>query len=328
MTPPRQSLIADTANWPTQPLTETDIQSASHHLAVAAERFLAHHRLPRRYLDLFPRLLIPMAAHLRNLSEDRRTPLLIGVSGTQGSGKTTLTSALQLIFHYVFGTPCCILSIDDFYWPKVQRQALAKDIHPLLATRGVPGTHDIALLERTLELMFKAGKETETPIPLFDKGIDDRRPEEQWARFIGRPGIVILEGWCIGARAEPPEALEHPINQLERQEDPQGVWRSWVNQQLAERYEPLYDRLDQLIFLQAPSWDVVLEWRRLQEQKLIRAQGENYRGGLNDDKKLLRFINHYERITRHMLNTLPSKANIVLALDDTQQISRVSLQQV
>ncbi|WP_097461772.1 hypothetical protein [Mangrovitalea sediminis] len=321
----RLPLIADTAQWPSQTLTETDIHSACQHISVAGERFLAHHQLPRRYLELFPRLLVPLAAHLRHFTEQQRSPLVVGIAGCQGAGKTTLTQALQLVFQYVFGLSCCHLSLDDYYWPQAYRHQLAKDIHPLLATRGVPGTHDTALLGNTLRALLHADEGSETIMPLFDKGIDDRRPETQWGRFIGRPDIVLLEGWCVGAHAEANDALEEPINPLELDEDPQGAWRRWVNRQLAERYEPLFSTLNRLIFMQAPNWDVVMEWRRLQEAKLMRAQGANYRGGLDNPQQLMRFINHYERITRHMLRTLPSTADILLAQDTEQRIAHISL---
>lgn len=213
---------------------------------------------------------------------------VIGISGAQGAGKTTLLAAFAATGVRVAG-----LSIDDVYLTRAERSALARDVHPLLVTRGPPGTHDLALLAQTLESLQRGGR---TALPSFDKAADDRRPESEWLVFEGQPDVIVLDGWCIGARAQALADLEAPVNPLEAGEDPDELWRTWVNDRLAGPYQRAFEALDAILFLAAPSFDVVLDWRLQQEAGTLgRAMGEA------DRARIARFVAHYERITRHML---------------------------
>lgn len=225
------------------------------------------------------------AAAIGRLRAGGRPPV-IGLSGAQGVGKTTLLKAFAASGARVAG-----LSIDDVYLTKSERRILARDVHPLLTTRGPPGTHDLGLLARTLESLRQGGR---TALPSFDKASDDRRREADWPVFEGRPDVIVLDGWCVGALAE--ADVSTPVNALEAGEDPDGVWRRWVNEQLAGPYQAAFERLDAILFLAAPSFDVVLGWRLQQEAETLgRAMDES------DRARIGRFIAHYERITRHML---------------------------
>jgi D-glycerate 3-kinase len=232
----------------------------------------------------------------RRASLDR--PILVGLAGAQGSGKTTMAPRLASLLDEA-GLSTAVLALDDFYLTKAERAALARAVHPLLATRGVPGTHDVALLSDTLNHLL-AGNGAETPI--FDKAIDDRAG----SRVIAGPvDIVLLEGWCSGARQQAAAALAHPINALEREEDSEGVWRHWVNDRLAHEYAALFDRIDLRTLLRAPDFEVVERWRGEQEAHL--GSKGMPRG------EIARFIAHYERITRAMIADEP--ADIVIDLD-------------
>lgn len=206
------------------------------------------------------------------------------------------------------------LSLDDVYLTRAERAALAVEVHPLLRTRGVPGTHDLALLASTLDALAQATPETPVAVPRFDKGRDDRYPEAQWPMVADVPTLVLLEGWCLGVTPEDEAALDVPVNALERDEDPDGRWRRWVNGQLAN-YAPLWARLDALVMLQAPSWDVVATWRDEAERPL-RERGESH---AMDAAALTRFLQHYERISRWALVSLASKADLVIALNRHRQ---------
>ena len=159
------------------------------------------------------------------------------------------------------------LSLDDFYLTKVERNHLAATIHPLLATRGVPGTHDVQLAIDSIQSLV-AGKKT--LITRFDKSIDDRAPLTNLKTIEGKIGLVVLEGWCLGAKAEPTEMLTQPLNSLEEQDDRDGIWRTYVNQALSVDYPPLFALVDELIMLQAPGFDTVFNWRLEQEQKMVK----------------------------------------------------------
>jgi D-glycerate 3-kinase len=240
-------------------------------------------------------------------------PILVGLCGAQGSGKSH--TAARLVERLAGeGTRAVALSIDDFYLGHATRENLGRDVHPLLATRGVPGTHDVALAEAIFTSLFAATSSDTVALPSFDKSRDDRVPREQWLAYAGRPDVVILEGWCVGARPEPLEALAKPINALEANEDKDGHWRAYVNQQLAGPYDALFAHLDLRILLRAPSFEQVFSWRTEQEAKLTRSPGAP---PPMDAAALQRFIAHYERITRHILTEEPADVVIPLAPDRT-----------
>lgn len=277
-------------------------------------RFVASHHLPQSYLATASQWFLPLAEQLRKAVTERDLKVL-GVVGTQGSGKSTLAALLEVLLSQSCGLRVATLSLDDFYLTREQRRALAEQVHPLLATRGVPGTHDIPLALRTIEnLLNHSGA---TAVVRFDKARDDRKPEAQWDPIGSPVDLVILEGWCLGTKSQSEAELGRPVNTLEEREDSDGRWRRYVNQALQEDYRPLFQLIDLLILLQAPSFDCVYHWRRQQEQKLRAAAGDQ----IMSDSHLERFIQHYERITRHSLNTLPHEADIVFELDAGQDIT-------
>ncbi|EQB13701.1 kinase [Sphingobium lactosutens DS20] len=235
---------------------------------------------------------------------------IVGIAGAQGSGKSTLATAIKnrMDAEHV---PTALLSIDDLYLTKAERIALARDVHPLLRTRGVPGTHDVSL---GLELIAALEQGEAVALPRFDKGADDRLPRAQWDRAPAGAGLLLLEGWCVGARPQHADALNAPINALEREEDAGARWRRYVNAALAGPYQRLFDRIDRFIFLAAPDFSVVGRWRGEQEQTL-RAVGRGM-----DDAALTRFIQHYERITRHMLDDMPHRADMLIQLDTQRRV--------
>ena len=234
-------------------------------------------------------------------------PILVGLAGAQGSGKSTMAPRLVARLA-AMGLRGAVLALDDFYLTRAERIALAGEVHPLLATRGVPGTHDLALLQATLDTLL-AGERGEVPVPRFDKAADDREPSSGWDRIAGPADVVLLEGWCVGARPQSEDDLAAPANALERDEDADGRWRRWVNAQLAGGYAALFERLALRIVLRAPDFGVVERWRAEQEATLHAVTG---RRGLCD-REIRRFIGHYERITRAMIADPP--ADLVIELD-------------
>ena len=277
------------------------------------KEFLRREHLPEDYRLTIDSALQPLAHAITNRARLSDQMLLVGLCGAQGSGKSTAAAALcELLQHE--DLPAVALSIDDFYLPHAERQSLARLVHPLLATRGVPGTHDVELALATIESL--AGDEP-TPLPSFDKATDDRRPHRQWRELQGPLRVVILEGWCVGARPEPDAALATPVNTLEQDEDTDGSWRRYVNDALRGRYATLFNRLAPLVLLQAPSFEVVHAWRgeqvRRLREKLAREGGNGSR--VMDDAQIARFISHYERVTRHILAEMPQRADHLIRLD-------------
>jgi len=236
-------------------------------------------------------------------------PVVIGLCGAQGSGKSTTAGRLAAQLE-VGGHATAVLSIDDFYLTRAERAALATGTHPLLATRGVPGTHDVKLAIRTLMNLLQASLAGPVPIPKFDKSRDDRVPEAEWTPHRGPVEVVLLEGWCVGARPQPEDALTTPVNQLEREEDADGRWRRYINQRLAGDYADLFSLLDLRILLRPPYFETVYSWRAQQEAGLSRT-GQSL--SPMTDRELRRFIAHYERLTRWIL--LDEPANVIVHLD-------------
>jgi D-glycerate 3-kinase len=245
----------------------------------------------------------PLAAHIAGLRMAAGRPVLIGVNGVQGSGKTTACLFLEALLADR-GLRAATLSLDDLYLSGAARRRLATSVHPLFATRGVPGTHDVALGHRVIDALL-AGTGP-VAVPRFDKGRDE--PAATSAIVAAPVDVLLFEGWCIGATPQPESTLTQPVNALESMEDPDLTWRRAVNAALAGDYARLFARLDLLVALVAPDFSVVSGWRRQQELRLRRV------GQGMDDAALDRFIQHYERLSRHMLATMPGQADITVAI--------------
>jgi D-glycerate 3-kinase len=239
--------------------------------------------------------------------------LIAGIAGAQGTGKTTLARALVTALA-ARGLRAVALSLDDFYLTRAERQRLARQVHPLLATRGLPGTHDLALAHATLSALQQLPAGTAVGVSRFDKAADDRAPRAEWPGHVGPVQIVVFEGYCLGAQAETdPAALDAPINALERDEDPLGTARRYADEQLAGPYQALFARIDWLAFLRAPDMAAVVRWRAQQEEELRAAVGREA-GALLEPAAVERFVQGFERITRRMLAN-PPPADLTVALD-------------
>jgi D-glycerate 3-kinase len=242
-------------------------------------------------------------------------PLILGICGSQGSGKSTLARGLA----DRLGVRAATLSLDDLYLGRAARAERARDIHPLLATRGVPLTHDVALGGAILDAV-KAGQPVR--LPRFDKASDEPMPEAQWEVIDAPLDLLIFEGWCVGAAAQAEADLALPVNDLERSEDPDGAWRRAVNAALADPYQALFARIDRLVLLAAPGFEVVQGWRTQQEAGLraaLAAQGRDPALAMTD-AQVARFVQHYERITRAILQEMPGRADLTLRLDPDREV--------
>ena len=271
---------------------------------------IAAEGLPADYREIVEQHWKPLATRIARFPA-ARAPLVVGINGAQGSGKSTLCKFLEVLLARR-RIRAVTLSLDDLYLTKSERQELAEKVHPLFATRGVPGTHAVAMGLGIIEDLL-AGRELE--LPRFDKGKDDRA--EHGTRITGPVDVLLLEGWCVGAKPQTAEALAEPINDLERKEDPDGVWRGLVNHWLAEDYARLFDQIDLLVMLKVDDFDVVRRNRALQEEKLRAAHPDA--PGLMDKAALDRFCAHYERLTRHMLAEMPARADVVIPIGPDQK---------
>jgi len=281
--------------------------------------FLSQHRLPTEFRSTAERYYLPLAERLPVYRSGKKT-LFLGINGAQGTGKSTLADFLRVAATSMFDWTVAVLSIDDFYYTREERETLAQQVHPLLQVRGVPGTHDTDMLRRCVERLHAADTGVEVPLPRFNKAIDDRADESTWPIVSGPVDLVILEGWCVGTQAQREAELVRPINQLESDEDADGTWRHFINAQLGSDYAEIFTQLDKLVFLQAPSFDAILRWRLEQEEKLAATSAQNASGLMNKEQ-VVRFIQFFERLTRANLATLSDVADIVFSLDETHAVS-------
>lgn len=293
-------------------------------LSALIEQYIEQEKLPSGYLDAALKWFTPLCESISlhhdesaHATSDQKRPLFIGVNGCQGSGKSTLSGLLHylLIEHYHKST--VVFSLDDFYLRKAQRITLGNQVHPLLSTRGVPGTHDVSLMKSVLEAL-SFGQAVQ--IPSFDKSIDDRCPVAQWQNIETQIDIVIVEGWCWGTTAQSKSELEQAINDFEREHDSDSTWRTYVNTSLSTNYEPLYQYIDQWVFLKAPSFDAVYAWRLQQEQKLRERVGNA--SNVMSNAEILNFIQYYQRLTVHTLCTLDKDADWIFELDNERNITK------
>ena len=273
--------------------------------------YLGHERLPDSYPGFIDAALRPIAGRIASI--DRRgAALVVGVTGPQGSGKSAAAGALALLLQDG-GLRTAVLSIDDLYLSLAERRRLAVEVHPLLLTRGVPGTHDVALGLAVIDSLGRAGP---TAVPRFDKAADDRREPSDWDIVAGPVDVILFEGWCVGARPQPEGALVQPVNELERTRDPGGLWRRYANAQLAGPYQALFGRIGFQALLRAPSFDAVLGWRLEQEHKLR----EREPGKGQTDAEIAVFIQHYERLTRWIDAEMPGRADAVVQLGAEREV--------
>ncbi len=282
--------------------------------------FIAEHRLPDRFSDLIHKYYSPLAAWVKRQHNPNET-LFVGISGAQGTGKTTLADYLCLALEANAGWQVAALSMDDFYLTRSERNQLGESTHALLASRGVPGTHDMRMLANCIERLGMLGAGMSMPLPRFDKAQDDRSSPDSWPEVTGPVDVIILEGWCVGSAPQPGNTLVQPINLLEHEKDTDGAWRRYVNDQLRGTYASLFARLDKLIFLKAPNYDSVYRWRFEQERKLA-AVNSDKATNIMDTQQLEQFMQHFERLTRANLARLPAVANVVIALDDNHDCIR------
>jgi D-glycerate 3-kinase len=289
--------------------------------------FMAAHRLPESFEAVAREAYMPLAERVAHWHGAGGEPLGLALNGGQGTGKSTLGAFLRDYLQRFYGLRVFVLSLDDLYLTRVEREALGARVHPLLATRGVPGTHDLGIgMDVASACLNHESKTIESP--LFKKENDDRAPRAEWHRLTAPVDVLILEGWCVGAIPEPEVALEEPLNELEREADADGVWRTYVNQKLKMEYQKFFSLFPRRVLLKAPGFDCILRWRSKQERKLretLEVSGGGH-AGLMDDAGVARFIMHYERLTRWMLAEMPARVDACIHLNETHGVERLMLQ--
>ena len=268
----------------------------------------------------FRKFYLPISKRIYEFFNKKKSTIIIGISGGQGSGKSTITNILKLILKKKYSLTVSNFSIDDFYKTRKIRQKMSKNIHPLFMTRGVPGTHDIKLVINCLKSLKKRSFK-KISIPRFDKASDDRLIKKKWTTIKKKPDVVIFEGWCVSARPQSDKKLKKPINSLEKDFDKDLFWRRTVNLELKNNYKKAFKLIDKKIFLKVPNFSYVFKWRKLQERKLkFKSSGKN----IMSNTQVKKFIMFYERITKQMIKDLKHN-DIVISLDKNHRLYKIAL---
>jgi len=270
-------------------------------------KHLTNKTFSKKYINQY---IVPI---IKNINDSKNDKFII--AGSQGSGKSTLTAVLKLVLEKFYKKKVMLLSIDDYYLSKNKRLKLSKKIHPLLITRGVPGTHNIAALRKDIINFQK--KKFPIVAPLFNKLKDDISSKK---KIIKKAEILLLEGWCCGSTPINREYLFNNINHLESTLDKNKLWRQYYNSQLQKDYKKVFSLFDQQIYIQAPSFTYILKWRNAQEKSnALKSKDEKFMKKTD----LRKFIQHYEKLTKWMIKTMPAKADMLIKIDKNQKIKKV-----
>ncbi len=253
---------------------------------------------------------------------DKKRSYIVGLSGGQGSGKTTISSIISIILRKYFKLNVFTISIDDFYKTRKERFLLSKRIHPSLMTRGVPGTHDINMMLDFFKRV-KGKKFRLLKLPKFNKAIDERYNKKLWHSLKKRPDVIIFEGWCVGAKPEKNSTLKKSVNSLEKLKDKKLTWRRYVNKQLKSKYKQLYDQLNCLLYIKSNNFSLLRKWRIKQEKKLMLKKKRSNKFKIMSDKEVINFMRTYQRVTQNMFKYVPKYASIILNLKSNHQIKSV-----
>ena len=268
-----------------------------------------------RMIKLF---LIPLCFWISKKA-DKKRPYFVGLAGGQGTGKTTTSSLIKIILSKYFKLKVFRISIDDFYKTRKERNSLSKKVHPMLLTRGVPGTHDIDMMLNFFKKV-KSNKFKKLKLPTFNKAIDDRFNKKYWYNLKERPDVIVFEGWCVGAKSEKNKTLKKSINFMEKTQDQKQIWRKYVNEQLKLKYKKLYSQLNCLIYLKARNFNLLQKWRLKQERKLWLNSKRKSNLKIMSKEDVLSFMQTYQRVTQNMFRYMPKYASIILNLDNKHQM--------
>ncbi|MFB2898369.1 glycerate kinase [Aerosakkonemataceae cyanobacterium BLCC-F50] len=234
-------------------------------------------------LETLWELWLPLAIQLATWRRDLPRPLIQGILGGQGTGKTTLAAVLSLILNHL-RLETISISIDDLYKTYTERQELQKQ-DPRLIWRGPPGTHDVNLGIEVLNQLRQ--QQTPVEIPRFDKSLWQGAGDRTTPEIVEKADIVLFEGWFVGVRPINPTTFDSAPEPIVTLSD--RTFARDINFKLQE-YVPLWQLLDRLIVLYPVDYRLSLQWRKQAEQQMI-ASGKT---GMTDEA-IEQFVQYFWR---------------------------------
>ena len=251
---------------------------------------------------------LPLAEAIASHHQSLSRPLIQGILGGQGTGKTTLCLILKTILR-AWGLRAESLSIDDLYKTYAERQAL-QSRDPRLIWRGPPGTHDVDLGLTVMEQVL--AQIPSIALPQFDKYLHAGQGDRTQPKMIAPIDILLFEGWFVGTRSIHPEGFDNAPEPIVTAGDRQFARES--NEAL-KVYEPLWDQLDALLVLNPVDYRLSLDWRWEAESKAI-AQGKT---GMSQSE-ITEFVHYFWKALHPELFISPliqhaQRANYVIDID-------------
>ncbi|XWK87703.1 MAG: glycerate kinase [Phormidium sp.] len=234
-------------------------------------------------LETLWELWLPLAIQLATWRRALPRPLIQGILGGQGTGKTTLAAVLSLILKHL-RLETISISIDDLYKTYSERQELQKQ-DPRLIWRGPPGTHDVNLGIEVLTQLRQ--QQTPVKIPRFDKSLWQGAGDRTTPEIVEKADIILFEGWFVGVRPIDPTTFDSAPEPIVTLSD--KTFARDINFKLQE-YVPLWQLLDRLIVLYPVDYRLSLQWRKQAEQEMI-ASGKT---GMTD-KAIEQFVQYFWR---------------------------------
>jgi D-glycerate 3-kinase len=245
-------------------------------------------------------LWLPLAIQLADERSKLERPLIQGILGGQGTGKTTLAQVIILILRHL-GCNTIGVSIDDLYKTYADRQKLLNEDNRL-KWRGPPGTHDVALGIELLDRVCQCDRSEPILIPRFDKSLHNGAGDRIESESVSKVDVVLFEGWFVGAIPVDASAFENPPAPIITPEDRQ--FAKDTNERLKE-YLPLWKRLDRLIVLYPVDYRLSKQWRKEAEQKLK----ETSKKDVMSDDEIARFVDYFWRSLHPELFITPLTKN-------------------
>ena len=259
------------------------------------------------------RFWLPLAINLATLRTERKRPIVQGILGGQGTGKTTLAQALSLLLAEL-GFPTIALSIDDLYKTHAEREQL-KTEDPRLIRRGPPGTHDIAVglevLDRVKSQQFPVS------VPRFEKSLRAGDGDRIEPIKVEQAEIVLFEGWCVGVEPVDPAKFEQAPAPILTEADRQ--FARDCNTKLHD-YLPLWERCDRIAVLNPVDYHLSQQWRLQAEHDAI-AQGK---AGMSD-ADIAAFVEYFWKALHPELFIAPlvERSHLVVCIEADHSVGNI-----